>query len=57
MIFYGDSVPVVRVTHLLQEASARTGFSVADIEALVDCELDTSHVLQYIDAVLTQSMN
>ena len=57
MIFYGDSVPVVRVAHLLQEASDRTGFSVADIKALVNCELDTSHLLQYIDAVLTESMN
>jgi hypothetical protein len=57
MIFYGDIVPVVRVAHLLEEASARTGFAVADIEALVDCELDTSHVLQYIDAVVGKRMN
>ena len=57
MIIYGDRAPLVRVAHLLQEASARTGFTVDEIEALVDSELDTPHLLEYIDAVVAKRTN
>jgi len=42
---------------MMQEAAARTGFSLSDIEALIECELDTNHVLEYISAVTTNRMN
>jgi hypothetical protein len=41
----------------LQEAAAKTGFTVSDIQALVERELDTSHVLAYIRAVVSNRMN
>jgi len=52
-----NRTPAVHVLELMQQASARTGFTVADIEALVDSELATHHLLEYITAVLTQRMN
>jgi hypothetical protein len=57
MIFDFNRAPVTHVSRLLQEASAKTGFSVADIEALVDSELETSHLLEYITAVLAKRTN
>jgi hypothetical protein len=55
MIF--DSVPVVQVAKLMEEASARTGFTLSEIEALVESELDTSHLLEYLSAVMSNRMN
>jgi len=57
MILYRNPAPLGQVTKLLQEASARTGFTVSDIEALVASELDTSHLLDYISAVMSNRMN
>jgi hypothetical protein len=44
------------VTELL-EASQRTGFTLGEIEALVDSELETDHLLAYITAVVSRRMN
>jgi len=57
MTFDYDQVPVLRVEQLLQQASARTGFTPAEIVALIDCELNTDHLLEYITAVVSQRMN
>jgi hypothetical protein len=38
-------------------AAARTGFTVSQIEQLIECELDTNNVLDYISAVLSNRMN
>jgi hypothetical protein len=57
MIFDTDMLQMTRELNLLQQAAARTGFSVSDIEALVECELDTNHVLDYISAVTLRRMN
>lgn len=57
MIFEWNRTPVAQVSDLLREASARTGFAVADIEALVDSELETCYLLDYITAVMTRRMN
>ena len=43
--------------NILQKAAARTGFTVSQIQALVECELDTSQVLDYISAVISNRMN
>ena len=55
MVF--ESVPVVQVAKLMEEASARTGFTLSEIEALVDSELDTPYLLEYLSAVLSNRMN
>jgi hypothetical protein len=50
-------MPMHRVVQLLEKASATTGFTPAEIVSLVDCELDTDHLLEYIDAVMLKRMN
>lgn len=52
-----DPMPMHRVVQLLEKASATTGFTPAEIVSLVDCELDTDHLLEYIDAVMLKRMN
>lgn len=57
MIFENDQVIVRSVAKLLLEAAERTGFTTEQIEALVDSELETLHLLDYITAVATNRMN
>jgi hypothetical protein len=57
MIFDHDPMPIEHVAQLLQQASAKTGFTPAEIVALMDCELDTDHLLDYITAVMSNLMN
>jgi hypothetical protein len=55
--FDQDPMPMHRVVQLLEQASATTGFTPAEIVSLVDCELDTNHLLNYITAVMAKRMN
>ena len=48
---------MIQEVNTLLEAAARTGFTVSEIQALVECELETSQVLDYISAVLSNRMN
>ena len=57
MIFDLNRTPVAHVWQLMEEASTKTGLSLADIEALVNSELETPHLLEYLTAVLTKRMN
>jgi hypothetical protein len=57
MTFDREQFLMTQEVHMMQEAAARTGFSLSDIEALIECELDTNHVLEYISAVTTNRMN
>ena len=57
MLFDRDQFSTMQESNILQEAAARTGFTVSEIQALVECELETSHVLDYISAVLSNRMN
>jgi hypothetical protein len=57
MTFDHDPIPIQHVAQLLQQASATTGFTPADIVALIDCELDTPQLLDYITAVMSNRMN
>jgi hypothetical protein len=57
MIIDWNRTPVVHVLELMEEATAKTGFTVTDIEALVNSELETRYLLEYITAVLTNRMN
>ena len=57
MIFDSEQFSMMQDVNILQEAAARTGFTVSQIKALVECELDTSQVLDYISAVISNRMN
>jgi hypothetical protein len=57
MLFDGDQFSMMQEANILQEAAARTGFTVSEIQALVECELEISYVLDYINAVLSNRMN
>ncbi len=57
MLFDRERFLVMQEVSTMEEAAARTGFSVSDIKALVDCELDTVYVLDYISAVVSNRMN
>ena len=52
-----DQTPMIQALDLLEEAVQRTGFSRTDIEELIDSELKTSHLLEYITAVMADRMN
>jgi len=56
MITEKDLVPILGAPHL-QEILAASGFTPADLEALVNSELETSDLLRYIDALLSNRMN
>lgn len=47
----------IEMSGLLQVASNIIGIPVADVEALVCSELETSHLLQYIFAMMSKQMN
>lgn len=57
MTFDQDPVPKQNMTQLILRASANTGFTPAEIVSLVDCELETNYVLEYITAVMSKQMN
>jgi hypothetical protein len=57
VIFDQDPMPKQNMTQLIERASANTGFTPAEIVSLVDCELETNYVLQYISAVMSKRMN
>ena len=57
MDFDHDQIPIHHVAQLLQQASVTTGFTPAEIVALIDCELNTDHLLEYITAVMSNRMN
>ncbi len=50
-------MPKQNMTQLILRASANTGFTPAEIVSLVDCELETNYVLEYITAVMSKQMN
>jgi hypothetical protein len=57
MITEKDLVPILHGAPHLQEILTASGFTPADLEALVDSELETSDLLRYIDALLSNRMN
>jgi len=52
-----DCTPAQSLAQLLAEASARTGLTLAEVEDLIDCDLETDHLLTYINALTSQRMN
>lgn len=57
MPFEFDCVPQHSLIYLIQQASSTTGFSPAEIAAIVNSELETDHLLDYITAVISNRMN
>jgi hypothetical protein len=54
---YPDHSASIEMRELLQVASNVTGLPVADVEALIFSELDTTHLLVYISAMMSNDMN
>ena len=50
-------VSIDRLEELMQQASALRGFTRDDIEQLVDSDLETPQLLEYLTAVMTHRMN
>ena len=57
MTFEHDQMPIHHVVQLLQQVSTTTGFTANEIVAMIDCELDTNHLLDYITAMMSKRMN
>ena len=57
MTFNPDHVPVYSVADILEQAADRTGFTPADMEELLESELDSDQLLDYISAVVSNRMN
>ena len=57
MVFDFEYFPQHDLSHLIQRASAETGFSASDIVAIVDSDLAMDHLLDYISAVMSDRMN
>ena len=57
MITEKDLVPILHGAAHLQAILATSGVTPADLETLVNSELETSDLLRYIDALLSNRMN
>lgn len=57
MIFDRDQSSMMQEENLLKETAASMGFTASDISALIESELETSHLLDYITAVISNRMN
>jgi len=56
MINDSERMPDILVAEMLK-ASAITGLTLTEIEALVNSELEIQHLLEYITAVVSRRMN
>jgi hypothetical protein len=52
-----DYMPDTDMTELLLVASNIMGWPIAEVEALIRSELDTSHLLVYLTAMMSDRMN
>jgi hypothetical protein len=57
MNFDYEQMSAPSVADLLQEAAARTGFSAAEMEAVLESDLTIDELLNYITAVVSRRMN
>lgn len=46
-----------KLQHLMERVSTARGFSLNDIEELLNSELETSQLLEYLTAVMSNRMN
>lgn len=52
-----ENAPQHSLSRLIEQASAETGFTPADIAAMINSELDIEYLLDYITAVVSKRMN
>ena len=57
MIFDPNQILGPSVADVIEQAAARIGFSRTEMEDLLDCELNTDQLLNYITAVVSNRMN
>lgn len=57
MTFYAYELGESQMQELLQEAAARTGFTAAEMEDLLESELTVDQLLEYITAFVSNRMN
>jgi hypothetical protein len=53
----GSDMPMIDMLQLMEEAQSAGGFTSSDLEAILESELHTDHMLEYINAVLANRMN
>lgn len=56
MPFHHEAVPNYPEFEL-ERAAARLGLTQADVETLLDSELDLDHLMDYVSAVVSDRMN
>lgn len=57
MNFDPEEIEHPYVAQLLQETAARTGFTAAEMQEILESELSTDHLLEYITAYMSNLMN
>lgn len=57
MIFEPIQTLAPSMADVIEEAAARIGFSPTEMEDLLECELNTDQLLDYITAVVSNRMN
>ncbi len=57
MSFHSNPIPALSVADIIEQAAARIGLSRSEMEDLLECELNTDHLLDYISAVVSDRMN
>ena len=54
---FSDQGPTYSATEILEQAATRIGLTPAQMEYLLESELDVDHLLDYITAVVSKRMN
>ena len=57
MTFDSEELQHPYVAQLLQETAARTGFTAAEMQEILESELSTDQLLEYITAFVSNQMN
>lgn len=57
MEIHSDRTADFAMINLLQAASNMLGLPIADVEALINSDLETDYLLLYINAVMSDRMN
>jgi hypothetical protein len=57
MIFYHDPIMQLSQSELIEQVSYRTGLTPSQVASLIDCELDINHILEYLNAVVSNRTN
>jgi hypothetical protein len=57
MLFDDVRFLLMQELNILHDAATRTGLTVSDVHDLLECELETGHLLDYITALQLDRMN